>query len=119
MRTQQSSHEQVNEPSVQSVQQKIGCTETGRPYVPDGVLQRKRKYRQWPVDSCVIEVSPIRLEKKVERLDVADVFICGNYKNVVEYERIWYGVGIANRHQDQAQDQCARRVIVFIEQVHP
>jgi len=50
----------------------------------------------------VIEVSPIWLKQKVERLNVPDAFICRDNENVIEYERIGNRVRIADGYQAQA-----------------
>ena len=104
MRTQQTSDEQVNKPAVQGVEQEIGQAEARRPHVPDRVLERKREYRQRSIDACVVEIAPIRLGKKMKRLDVANAFIGCHDENVIEDERIRNGVRIADRHQGQTQD---------------
>ena len=52
--------------------------------MPERVLQRKTEDRKWPVDTCVIEIAPIRLEEKMNRINVPDVFVGRYDENVVE-----------------------------------
>ena len=104
LRTQQTADEQVNKPPVKGVEEKIREAEARRPHVPDGVLERKRKNRQRTIDAGVIEISPVRLEEEMERLDVADPLVRRDDENVIEDERIRNRVRIADRHQGQTQD---------------
>ena len=61
----------------------------------------------------MIQISPVRLEQKMERFDVTNAFVCSDDENIVEYERIRNRVRIADRYQDQTQDQCTRGRVVF------
>jgi hypothetical protein len=51
----------------------------------------------------VLLVLPVRLEKKLKRLDAADSFICGNDQNVVKDERIRDRVRVNDRNDCQAK----------------
>ena len=85
---QETAREQEHQPTVQNMQQQIDESKTGRPPLPNRVLQGVRKYRQWPVDSAVELSSPVGLKKKVQRLNAADLFVCCDYENIIENECI-------------------------------
>ena len=65
------------------------------------------------------DVSPIGLEEKVDGLNLPNAFICGDDKDIVEYERIRNGIRITNCDQRKTQDRRARRSVAFSERVHP
>ena len=67
----------------------------------------------------MIEISPIRLKKEMQWIDVADSFISADDKNIVEYESVRERVCVTDRDEHHAYKQGARRGFILIEQVHP
>ena len=69
----------------------------------------------------MVHVSPVRLKEKMQRIDVADAFVCTDDQDVVEDESVWNGVGVADRDEHQTEYERARRGLgrEIIEQAHP
>jgi len=57
----------------------------------------------------MIQIAPIGLREKVDRFNVAYTFVGGDDENIVEYERVRDGVGVANRDEQQRDNESARR----------
>ena len=66
----------------------------------------------------MVEVAPIRLKKKMQRVDVPDALIRGDHENVVKDERIVNGVGVTNSDEHQTKNKSACAVVEFSERVH-
>jgi hypothetical protein len=47
----------------------------------------------------VVEISPVRLKKEVQWIDVANALIGANNQNIVEDKSVRYGVGVTDRDE--------------------
>ena len=50
----------------------------------------------------MIEIAPIRLEEKVERLDMSNAFVRSYDQTVIEYESISQRIGVTEPYESQA-----------------